>query len=472
MQIDKERDLAFTPAYRLADMIKQRELSPVELVSLIIKRIEKINPRLNAYLTIVEESAIDQAKQAEKEILSGKELGPLHGIPISIKDLNTTAGIRTTMGSLVYKDFIPRTEGTMVKRLKEAGAIIIGKTNTPEFGLACNTDNKLGDSCRNPWNPQMTSGGSSGGAAAGVASGISPLGQGSDGGGSVRIPASLCGVYGLCPSYGLVPKDIAAWGVSHVTSYGPLTRNVRDAALMMNIIAGDDGKDYTCFKTPVPDYVKLLDEKPEKMRIAWSPDLGYGVQVDHEVRTLTEAAAHIFEQMGHIVEEAHPVTGVPFETWDVAISSRYYIPFGFVLQKHADEIMDYTRIAMECGRDIAGVEVAKAWLQIEKFRAVMTAFFDKYDLLLTPTTAVPAFPVGKQNRTLGRGIINWPFAPFTCMFNLTGNPGASIPCGFSSAGLPVGLQIVGKRGDDPRILQASAAFEEAQPWAEQRPPIS
>ena len=190
--IASDRELAFTPAYQLVEMMRRRELSPVELMELTLRRIEEINPKLNAYLTVAGESAMEGARKAEKELVSKSDVGLLHGIPVSIKDLNATKGIRTTMGSVAYKDFIPETEGTLLKRLKAAGAIIIGKTNTPEFGMAGSTENKLGDACRNPWNAEMTSGGSSGGAAAGVAAGISPLAQGSDGGGSVRIPASFC----------------------------------------------------------------------------------------------------------------------------------------------------------------------------------------------------------------------------------------------------------------------------------------
>jgi aspartyl-tRNA(Asn)/glutamyl-tRNA(Gln) amidotransferase subunit A len=470
--ITKEKGLAFTPAYRLIEMMKHRDLSPVELMELTLRRIEEINPKLNAYLTVAEESAMEGARQAEKALVKGSAIGVLHGIPISIKDLNATRGIRTTMGSVAYKEFVPRTEGTLLKRLKAAGAIVIGKTNTPEFGLAGSTENKLGDACRNPWNTEMTSGGSSGGAAASVAAGISSLAQGSDGGGSIRIPASYCGVFGLCPGYGRVPKDVASWGVSHVTSYGPITRNVKDAALMMNVIAGDDGFDYTAIRTPPPNYVQALGSKLKKLRIAWSPDLNYRLKVDTEVRATVEVAVHVFEELGHEVEEAAPATGMPFEVWDMTIASRYYIPFGFVLEKHADEIMDYTRLAMECGRDSSGVDIARAWLQVEKFRGVMSGFFEKYDLLLTPTAAIPAFPIGRQDRKLGCGFINWPFTPFTCIFNLTGNPGATVPCGFSSNHLPIGLQIIGRRGDEAMVLQASAAFEEARPWADKIPPVS
>jgi len=471
----EERELAFTPVHKLAEVIRKRKLSPVELMEVILKRIKELNPKLNAYLTVTEEAAMEDARHAEKALTTGEKLGVLHGIPVSIKDLVATKGIRTTSGSLVYKDFVPDTEGTMVKRLKAAGAIIIGKTNTPEFGLAGYTDNRLGDSCRNPWNLERTSGGSSGGAGAGVAAGISPLAQGSDGGGSIRIPGAFCGLFGLKPNYGRVPKDVAPWGVSHVSCTGPLTWTVRDTALMMNVISGTDGLDYTCIRTPPPDFVKALDTRPKKLKIAWSPDLDYGqygIKVDPEVKSTVAKAVKIFAEMGHAIEEAAPATGEPFDLWDVLITSRNYIPYGFVLEKHADELTEYAKIALECGRDLTALEVSKAWLQLEKMRGIMLDFFTKYDLLLTPTTAVPAFQIGQKSREFGQHFIDWGFHPFTCVFNLTLNPAATIPCGFTSDGLPIGMQIVGRLEDEVTVLRASAAFEEAQPWAGKHPPVS
>lgn len=470
--VTEERELGFTPAYKLADMIRSKKLSPVELMEVTLKRIKEINPKLNAYLTVAEEKAMQAAREAEKTLGAGSNLGLLHGIPVSIKDLNLTKGMRTTMGSIVYQDFVPDTDGTMVQRLKAAGAIIVGKTNTPEFGWHCSTENKLGDACRNPWNTERTSGGSSGGAAASTAAGISPLAQGSDGGGSIRIPACFCGVFGLKATYGRVPKEVQPWGVSHTSCYGPITRSVRDAALMMNVIAGPDGLDYTCIRTAPPDFLKALGDDLKKLRIAWSLDLGYDVKVDPEVKSVSRATVRVFEELGHEVEEAAPATEAPFNLWDVLWASRYYIPFGFLLEEHADEIMDYTKLAMECGRSLSGVEVAKAWVQVEKLRGAMLDFFQKYDLLLTPTTAVPAFPVGQKSHGLGRGFIDWGFTPFTCVFNLAGNPAATVPCGFSSSGLPIGLQIVGRLEDELTVLLASAAFEEARPWADKRPPVS
>ena len=470
----ERRELTFTPAYKLAELIRKKKLSPVELMEAVVARIEELNPKLNAYLTVIGDQAIEKAREAEKALSSKSRLGPLHGIPISIKDLHNTKGIRTTMASLVFKDFVPDTEGTVVQRLKGAGAIIVGKTNASEFGLCGSSENKLGDACRNPWDTARMAGGSSGGAAA-AAAGISPLTQGSDGGGSIRIPCSYCGLFGLKATNGRVPKDFAAWGYSHVTSLGPMTRNVRDAALMMDCIAGPDGLDYTCIRETPPSFLKALDVKLPKLKIAWSSDLGYGqygVKVDPEVKRGVENAARTFAEMGHNVEEAAPDTGEPFDAWDVSVASRYYIPDGFLLEKHADKIMDYVRLTMECGRSLTGVEVARAWIQIEKMRGVMLDFFRKYDLLLTPTTSVPAPIVGQRSREFGRHFMDHGFWPFTAVFNLTGNPAANVPSGFSATGLPLSLQIVGKLGDEISVLCASKAFEEARPWAGKYPTVS
>ncbi|MCK4962672.1 MAG: hypothetical protein KAS19_09300, partial [Anaerolineales bacterium] len=283
---------------------------------------------------------------------------------------------------------------------------------------------------------------------------------------------SWCGVFGLKASYGRVPKDVQPWGVSHVSCLDPITRNVRDTALMLNVMAGPDGLDYSCIRTAPPDFFKAVDGKLGKLRIAWSPDLRYGVKVDPEVKSAVEVAARVFAGMGHEVEEAAPDTGEPFDLWDVLLAAQNDLYLDFALDKHADELMDYTRLALECARGLGGMEVARTWMQIERVRGIMRDFFEKYDLLLTPTTAVTAPPVGKRGRGRGRGFMDWDFIPFTSVFNLTGNPAASVPCGFSAEGLPIGLQIIGRFGDEVTVLQASAAFEEARPWADKYPAVS
>ena len=471
---EDERELSFTPAYELAEMIRSKKLSPVELTEVILKRIRELNPKLNAYLTVVEDGAMQAARDAERAVSAGDDLGPLHGIPVSLKDLVDTKGIRTTLGSVVFRNNIPQAEGPMVKRLKQAGAIIIGKTNTPECGLGrgSQTENKLLGATRNPWNIDRAPGGSSGGAAAAVAAGISPLAQGSDGGGSTRIPASFCGVFGLKATNGRVPLDVHDWGVSHVSCLGPITRNVRDAAMMLNVIAGPDKSDYTSIRTPPPDYLKALDVKMERLHIAWSLDLGYGVEVDPEVSSVFKHAVKVFESLGHRVEEAAPRISSPFDTFDINAFTMYSIAYEFLLEEHPDEITDYLKACLEFARGTTGIEVAKSWIEVEKIRGALLDFFEEYDLLLTPTTAVPAVKIGQRDKSLGKGIVDCAFWPFTSTFNLSRNPAASVPCGFSSDGLPIGLQIVGRLEDEVTVLCASAAFEQVCPWADKYPPVS
>ncbi|MFC1938006.1 amidase, partial [Chloroflexota bacterium] len=459
-------------AYKLGKLIEQRKLSPVELLDAIFRRIEELNPKLNAYLTLAQEQAYEAVREAERRVVAGDKLGPLHGIPTSIKDLNETGGIRTTFGSLVYCDHIPQTEGVMMKRLKAAGAIIIGKTNTPEFGLALHTENRLGEPCRNPWNTERTPGGSSGGAAAAAAAGISPLTQGSDGGGSIRVPASFSGIFGLKPTFGRIPVKVRDWGTGNFGCLGPLSRNVRDAAMMLNVMAGPDRSDYSCIRTSPPDYLKALDDKPRSLRIGWSPDLGYGVHVDSEVTSAVENAVKAFENMGHTVEEAAPKMGSPFYWGDINQNAVNGMAYREVLEKHPEKLTDYAKKRLQLVHELSGIEITRSWIEVEKMKGAMLDFFEKYDLLMCPTTATPAFRIGQRDKSLGMSVNEWPFCPFTIVFNLTQNPGASVPCGISSDGLPIGLQIVGRLQDEVTVLQAAAAFEQAHPWADKYPPVS
>lgn len=466
-------ELAFMPVYELIELIKSKKLSPVELIGTILKRIEEFNPKLNAYLTVVEEEAIKNARKAEKALYSRQKLGILHGIPVSIKDLHNTSGIRTTFGSLVYKDFVPDEDSIVVERLKAEGAIILGKTNTPELGQSATTENKLGDHCRNPWDINKTAGGSSGGAAASLAAGLCCLAQGSDGGGSIRIPASFCGVYGLKPSFGRVADKCGSNVMPLFVQIGPITRYVRDAALMMNAISGPDRRDYTCIRKKAPDFIFEIDLPLRKMKMAWSPNLGYAA-LDPEVKSIVESAVRVFEDLGHHVEEATPIIDSPFDMFDPIALVDTYAAYGFLLNKNADKLMGYVKSTLIAGSKITGAEYSNALRLCEKFKAVMTNFFEKYDLLITPTCAVPAFPVGKRpDEIAGQKVSRiWGPFPFTVPANITGQPAASIPCGFSSDGIPIGLQIVGRQQDEVTVLKASALFEKARPWADKIPPVS
>ena len=468
--------LTFTPAWRLRQLIGEKRVSPVELAELFLRRIEELNPTLNAYLTVTADQALDSAREAEAAVQRGDSLGPLHGVPISIKDLAATKGIRTTRGSLLFRNFIPDEDEVLVRRIRTAGAVILGKTNTPEFGHLATCENLLGDACRNPWDSTCTSGGSSGGAAAGLAAGMHPLAHGSDGGGSIRIPASMCGVYGIKPTQGRVPRPYqgpGGWGM--FGQNGPITHTVRDAAVLLQVLAGPDPSDPTCIQEAPPDFTASLDDGVKGLRIGWSPDLG-SVAVDPEVRRVTQKAAQVFGEHGATVEEAG-------FTWDhdhmremftTIFFSDYAAAFGEMMATRAAEMTPTFQSIMEQAQKWPVSRLALALREMEWHRGRVAEFFQRFDLLLTPTLATTAFPVGQRPEVIDGKEVHpfWGFTPFTFPFNMSGNTAASVPCGMSEKGLPIGLHIVGRKGAEATVLAASAVFEAAQPWTDRRPPLS
>ena len=462
-------DIARKDTAELAGLIARRQVSPVEIAEACLRRIEALNPKLNAFLTVCGDEAMASAREAEATV--GPDAPPLHGIPVAVKDLEATRGIRTTFGSLVFKDRVPDEDSIIVERLKKAGAIVLGKTNTPEFGESTSTENRLGDHCRNPWDTSRTSGGSSGGSGAALAAYMCPLATGSDGGGSIRIPASFCGVYGIKPTHGRVPTEDNGWAL--FSDSGPMSRSVRDAALMLNLVSGYDSRDSLAIRSTPPDFLEALDGDVRGLKIAWSSDLGYGV-VDAETLSVARETAELFEGMGCTLEDATPESGVPFEIFGQIVIVEDYVGSGTLLDSHPDELMDYVKSTLEAGKRATGANYAKAMSRLWKFRARMEDFFQEYDLLLTPTTAMPAYLVGQRpTEIMGQQVSKlWGATPFTASFNLTGNPAANVPCGFSSEGLPIGLQIVGRWGDEMTVLRASAALEGARPWADRAPEIA
>ncbi len=463
---------AFMDTTELAGLIKSKQASPVEAAKEYLDRIERLNPKLNAFLTLCADEALEEAKQAEEAVMNGGDLPPLHGVPIAVKDLESTKGIRTTRGSLVYQDDVPDEDSIIVERMRKAGAIILGKTNTPEFGASGTTENKLGDHCRNPWNTGRTTGGSSGGSGAALAAGLCPLATGSDGGGSIRIPSGFCGVFGIKATQGRVPSPRESWVL--FSSSGPMSRTVRDSALMLNLISGRDRRDSLTMREAPPDFTKAMDADVKGLRVAWSTDLGYA-NVDGEVASAAKEAAYLFQEFGCTVEDATPKSGSPAEIFDVISSAEDYAYHGEeLLRDHADELMDYVREGLEHGRDITGAEYAQAMVALWEFRARMEDFFETYDLLMTPTMAVPAFPVGEQPTVIDGVEVDpaWGYSPFSAAFNMTGNPAATVPSGFSLDGMPIGLQVVGRHGDELSVLRAAAALEQARPWADKIPELA
>lgn len=468
-------ELCFTPATELAAAIRGRQLSPVAVVDAVLARIEALNPQLNAFLAVDAEGARTAARQAEAAVMRGDELGLLHGLPVSLKDLEPTAGLRCTYGSKFYENNIATVDGLVTERVKRAGGIITGKTNTPNYGHKDMTDNRLGPPCRNPWKLDRTPGGSSGGAAAAVAAGLGPLAHGTDGAGSIRIPAALSGVYGFKPSYGRIPN----WPNPDIwtgrTHHGPLTRTVADAALMLQALAGPDARDPLSIDNVPDDYQTAVARPLEVMRglrVAWIADFGYA-PVDPEVRRLSERAAQRFADFGCTVEAVNPGWRDPRDIAGLA----WYVSYAARLGAQYDENpgwMDATLAEMiEAGRRASGVEHVRTSIDRTTFYQEALRFFADYDLLLTPQMPLGAWSVDEWPATIDGKPTPSMFdrLSFTFPFNMTGQPAASVPCGFTSEGLPVALQIVGRWHADTLVLQASAAFEQAQPWAQVRPAV-
>lgn len=465
-------EICYMSVVEMAEAIKTKRLSPVEIMDTVLSRIEQLNPKVNAYCTLLVESSRKQAREAETMVMRGNELGPLHGIPVSIKDLIFTKGIRTTGGSKIYQNFIPQQDAIVVERLKAAGAIIIGKTNTPEFGWVAVTDNRLFGATRNPWNLEFSAGGSSGGAAASVALGMGSLAIGSDAGGSIRIPSSFCGVFGFKPSFGRVPQypGFPGWGtLSHT---GPITRTVKDAALAMEVIAGRDDRDHFSLPDTGLRYLPFPGADLKGLKIAWSKDLGHAA-VAPQVLKVAEAAIKTFSTLGSTVETASPEVISPERVFSTIVG----VNLAAVLQDKIEEWgeqMDPGLVRfIERNKDRLATEYVQACLEKLEYCSGIRPFFEKYDLLLTPTVAVPPLELGKfaVREIAGVKVSPLGWMPFTYPFNITGQPAASVPCGWTDGGLPIGLQIIGRRFDDVTVLRAAAAFEQVSPWAGRRPPL-
>lgn len=464
-------DLCFTSAADIAALVRKKTISPVEVIEAFLARIDALNPQLNAYVTVTPELARAAAKRAEAAVMAGAALGPLHGVPFSVKDLVFTAGVRTTAGSRVFRDFIPEVDSIVVARLKAAGGILLGKTNTPEFGFKGTTENLLFGETRNPWALDKTPGGSSGGAGAATAAGMSPLSVGTDGGGSIRIPASFSGIYGLKPTFGRVPSGPGFGGSSSISHTGPMTRTVADAALMMDVIALPDERDRFSIPAELQPFSHAIQSHPRRIRLGWTRDLGYA-PVDPQVVQLTEQATTAFREIGWEVEEASPGFADPCEIFNVIIRAENHLVAKELLATHAELLDPGMRTFTQTGAAITAFEYLRANQERATLSAQLARFFERYDLLVTPTLAVPPFTINtRPEKIAGREIHSLSWLAFTYPFNLTGNPAASVPCGWTVEGLPVGLQIVGRRFADALVLQASAAFEQAQPWAHRRPPL-
>jgi aspartyl-tRNA(Asn)/glutamyl-tRNA(Gln) amidotransferase subunit A len=468
------QDLCFMSATTLAAAIRAKRVSPVEVVKAIYARIHQINPQINAFCTLSEELARQRAKEAEAAVMRGDRLGALHGVPVSVKDVFLTRGVRTMFGSRIRENYVPEEDAPAVAKLLAAGAILIGKTTTPEFAFKPVTDSPLTGITRNPWDLKKTPGGSSGGACAAVAAGLGPIAIGSDAGGSIRAPSSFTGIFGLKPSFGRVAYYPSA--PIPLVHAGPMARTVRDAALMLNVIAGPDERDLVSLPPEATDYLSACEGGIQGLRVAWSSTLGYA-KVDPEVGAVTEAAAKVFESsLGCKVEAADPGFESPWESLSILMVMNFALRFrGFLPEwgsRMDPDLVTLIRNVERLGPTDFGEALAKRFALWDTIRK----FFDRFDLLVTPTVPISAFEVGRLNPEgmsvpAGSLMPLADYSPFTYPWNITGQPAASVPCGFTREGLPVGLQIVGRRFADATVLKAAAAFEEARPWKEKRPSL-
>jgi aspartyl-tRNA(Asn)/glutamyl-tRNA(Gln) amidotransferase subunit A len=471
-------------AVELARAVRARELSPVDVVEAVQRRMDRLEPRLHAFCHRADAEALDAARALERDIAGGAPGGPLCGVPVGIKDLVAVAGMPMAGGSAAYRDFVPDEDDVVVERLRAAGAIVLGKTAVTEFGYSGASHSPVGETVRNPWNLALTSGGSSAGSGAAVAAGMGPVAIAADGGGSIRIPASLCGLFGIKASMGRVPMypscrderypGIASWeGLEHV---GPVSRTVADSALVLSVIAGPDPRDRHSIPAGDVDWLASAAEAGPGalggLRVAYSPDLGR-VAVDDEVARVVREAVGAFADLGCEVVEADPSFPDPGAAFAALIALESDLRgMREIVDRHGHEMSPH--LVDLITREWRAEDFTDAQTTRKAVVNGMWRFMADFDLLLTPTLTTPAFPVHMQGpeRVGGRYVRDTAWLSFTYPFNLTGQPAATVPAGFTADGLPVGLQIVGGHLADGLVLRAAAAFEAARPWVDRRPPVA
>ncbi len=472
MTLTAESELAFLSIDEAASLLRRKELSPVDLVNASVARIERWNPEMHVFLTILAEPARRRAKQAEKEILRGSDRGPLHGIPISLKDNFYTRGIRTTAGSKILSDFVPETDSHVASRLARAGTILLGKTNMHEFAYGITGENPHYGSSRNPWAPQRISGGSSGGSAVAVATGMGFASIGTDTGGSVRIPSALCGIVGLKPTFGLVSvSGVVPLAVSFDHA-GPIARSVSDACIVLESIAGKYPKG-----AARPNHRKLRENLPARFRLGWPKEFFFD-RLDDEVRRLVEATAKVFQQLGAEIQEislpglADSVDQATSAV--VAEASRYHESQGY-FPARAQEYGEDVRGHLEWGHKLLAVDYLRAMEAKREVEQDFASAFEKVDAIIAPTSPITAPLIGEsevhvagQRETAVRAEL----LRMTRPANLAEHPAISIPCGFSPQGLPVGLQLIGPRWGEARLLSIAFAYEQSTVWHRRHPSLA
>jgi len=467
-------DLCFLSATELTRLIRTREVSCEEVMRAHLEQIERVNPMVNAIVTLLPERALDGARMADAAIASGQPVGPLHGLPVAHKDLLVTKGIRTTFGSPIYQDFVPDTDAILVERLRAAGAITIGKTNTPEFGAGSQTFNPVFGATRNPWDLTKTCGGSSGGAAVALACGMMPLADGSDFGGSLRNPASFCNIAGFRPSAGRVPSwpTVNAWFSLPVL--GPMARTVEDLALMLSATAGPDARAPISINESGSVFAGPLARDFRGLRVAWSRDLG-GLPVDTRVTEALSSGRRVLEAIGVQVEDADPDLTDADEVFRVLRAWNFETSFGALLKTQRHLMKDTVIWNIEEGARLTGAQVGGAELKRTELYHRVRRFMEQYAFLAAPVVQVPPFDVNQPWVTEINGekmhtYLDWMKSCYA--ISATGLPAVSVPCGFTRDGLPVGLQIVGRHQDDFGVLQLAYAFQQQTALWKRRPPVA
>ena len=466
--------LHWMSAIEMARLIRTKKLSAREALAEHLKQIERVNPKVNAIVTLVPEMAADAAAKADEMQARGAKLGPLHGLPAAHKDLRETRGIRTTYGSPLYRDFIPKENDLIIDRLQAAGAITLGKTNTPEFGAGSQTFNTVFGATHNPWDLTKTCGGSSGGAAVALACGLVPVADGSDTGGSLRNPAAFCNVVGFRPSVGRVPDPKAAFAWSTLSTTGCLGRSAADLAFVLSTISGPDARAPLSIHEPGALFARPLARSLKGVRVAWFKDLG-GAPFDPRVRTIVDGHRATFESLGCIVEEAEPDFSLAEVSFRVLRAWSSANSYGARLREHPDAFKDTLKGEIEEGLRLSGNDVARAEVAHGQLWRRFQAFLEKYEYFVLPTAQLPPFDINTPYPTEIAGVrfenyIDW---MKSCWYiSATGNPAASVPGGFTSDGLPVGVQIVGRHQQDFSVLQMAHAFEEATGFSKRHPSIA
>ena len=469
-----ESDICFMTATEMAQRIRARELSCREVMQAHLTRIDRINPKVNAIVTrIPPEQVLAAADTADKALARGENAGPLHGLPIAHKDLVPTKDMRTTFGSRIYKDFVPDHDGLIVQRLKKAGAITIGKTNTPEFGAGSQTFNQVFGETVNPYDTNKTCGGSSGGAAVSLACGMLPLADGSDMGGSLRNPGNFCNIVGFRTSPGRVPvwPRLVAW--FPISVQGPMARTVQDVALMLSTIAGPDPRSPIAIAEPGSLFTRPLDRDFKDVKIAWSQDLGE-LPVDPRVTKVLESRRRVFEDLGCIVAEAQPDFSDADEIFKVWRAWNFELQYSELLKDHRELIKDTVIWNVEEGQKLTGPQIGKAEIKRTELYHRVREFMKTHEFLICPVNQVPPFDINQRwvkeiNGVKMTTYIDW---MKSCYYiTVTGLPAISVPCGFTPEGLPVGMQIIGRYNDDFGVLQLAYAFEQATRMWQRHPPV-